>query len=385
MQFIDLKTQQAAIRPELERRIATVLDHGQYILGPEVVELERLLAEYVGTKHCLSMASGTDALLVALMALGIGPGDEVITSAFTFVASGEVIALAGATPVFADAEAHTANIDPASVEAKITSRTRAIMPVSLYGQVANMDAINAIADRHGLPVIEDAAQSFGATYKDRRSCGLSTIGCTSFFPSKPLGCYGDGGAFFTDDDDLARAAEEIRVHGQSERYVHTRIGIGGRMDTIQCAVLLAKWPRFGWELCERQRIGRRYSEEILERVPGAIALTRNSDLATFNAPVAVLASEAESPSVYAQYTLLLQDRHAVQERFKAAGIPTAVHYPVPMSRQPAYQHWVLDQDTPIADRLAKHVISLPMSPDLAKSDQDRVIDCLVKGIAVKTN
>jgi UDP-2-acetamido-2-deoxy-ribo-hexuluronate aminotransferase len=381
MQFIDLKTQQAAIRPELDRRIAAVLDHGQYILGPEVVELERLLAEYVGTKHCLSMASGTDALLVALMALGIGPGDEVITSAFTFVASGEVIALAGATPVFADAEAHTANIDPKSIEAKITPRTKAIMPVSLYGQVANMDEINAVAARHALPVIEDAAQSFGATYRGKRSCGLSTIGCTSFFPSKPLGCYGDGGAFFTDDDDLARAAEEIRVHGQSERYVHTRIGIGGRMDTIQCAVLLAKWPRFDWEIEERERVGRRYSDEILKRVPGAVALNRDSELAALNAPVAVLAVEPDSPSVYAQYTLLLKDRASVQEHFKAAGIPTAVHYPVPLGRQPAYRQWAPEDDTPVADALAAGVMSLPMGPDLSEADQDRVIECLAEAVA----
>jgi UDP-2-acetamido-2-deoxy-ribo-hexuluronate aminotransferase len=381
MQFIDLKTPQAAIRRELDRRIAAVLDHGQYILGPEVVEMEKLLAEYVGTKHCLSMASGTDALLVALMALGIGPGDEVITSAFTFVASGEVIALAGATPVFADVLPHTANIDPASIEAKITPRTKAIMPVSLYGQVGDMDAINALAERHGLPVIEDAAQSFGASYGSKRSCGLSTIGCTSFFPSKPLGCYGDGGAFFTDDDEIARAAYEIRVHGQSERYVHTRIGIGGRMDTIQCAVILAKWPRFDWEVAERIRIGRRYSDEILKRVPGAVALNGNSDLAALNAPLAVLAVEPESPSVYAQYTVVLKDRASVQERLKDAGIPTAVHYPVPLGRQPAYRQWAPVDDTPAADALAAGVMSLPMGPDLSQADQDRVIDCLAEAIA----
>ena len=381
MQFIDLKAQQAAIRPEIDRRIAAVLDHGQYILGPEVAELEALLADYIGVRHCISMASGTDALLVALMALGIGPGDEVITSAFTFAASAEVIALAGATPVFADALAHNANIDPKSIEAKITPRTRAIMPVSLYGQAADMDPINAVAARHGLPVIEDAAQSFGATYGGRRSCGLSTIGCTSFFPSKQLGCYGDGGAFFTDDDDIARAAREIRVHGQSERYVHTRIGIGGRMDTIQCAILLAKWPRFAWELEERERIGRRYTDEILEHVPGAVALTRDSQLATLNAPVALLAVDPKSPSVYAHYTLLLKDRATVQERLKAAGIPTAIHYPVPLGRQPAYRIWSPADDTPVADALAAGVMSLPMGPDLSQADQDRVIACLAEAVS----
>ena len=381
MQFIDLKSQQAAIRPEIDRRIAAVLDHGQYILGPEVAEMEQVLADYVGTRHCVSMASGTDALLVALMALGIGPGDEVITSAFTFVASAEVIVLAGATPVFADVEPHTANMDPTSLEAKITPRTKAIMPVSLYGQVANMAAINAVADRHGLPVIEDAAQSFGARYKGRRSCALSTIGCTSFFPSKPLGCYGDGGAFFTDDDDIARAAREIRVHGQSQRYVHTRIGIGGRMDTIQCAVVLAKWTRFEWEVAERERIGGRYSEEILKRVPGAVALNRGTELAALNAPVGVLALEPDGSSVHAQYTVVLKDRAGVQERFKAAGIPTAVHYPVPLGRQPAYRQWSAADDTPVSDALAGAVMSLPMGADLSAADQDRVVDCLAEAVA----
>lgn len=381
MQFIDLKAQQAAIRADLDRRIAAVLDHGQYILGPEVTEMEALLADYVGAKHCVSMASGTDALLVALMALGIGPGDEVITSAFTFVASGEVIVLAGATPVFADVEPHTANIDPASLEAKITPRTKAIMPVSLYGQVANMEAINAIAERHGIAVIEDGAQSFGASYKGKRSCGLSTFGCTSFFPSKPLGCYGDGGALFTDDDDHARAAREIRVHGQSERYVHTRIGIGGRMDTIQCAVILAKWKRFAWEVAERERIGRRYSDAILNRVPGAVALTRGTNLAALNAPVGVFAVEPGSSSAYAQYTVLLKDRASVQETFKAAGIPTAVHYPVPLSRQPAYRQWASEEETTVADALAAGVMSLPMSADLSEADQDRVIACLAEAVS----
>ncbi|MCT2557792.1 DegT/DnrJ/EryC1/StrS aminotransferase family protein [Tsuneonella sp. YG55] len=380
MQFIDLKTQQAAIRADIDKRIAAVLGHGQYILGPEVTEMEQVLERYVGTKHGVAMASGTDALLVALMALGIGPGDEVITSAFTFVASGEVIVLTGATPVFADVEPNTANIDPASIEAKITSRTKAIMPVSLYGQVPDMDAINAIAARHNLPVIEDAAQSFGATYKGRRSCGLSTIGCTSFFPSKPLGCYGDGGAFFTDDDDLAQAAREIRVHGQSERYIHTRIGIGGRMDSIQCAVILAKWPRFEWEVGQRERIGRRYSEEILQKVPGAVALTKGSNLAELDAPVAVLEIGPSTSSVYAQYTVLLKDRAAVQEYFAAAGIPTAVHYPMPLGSQPAYSKWAPDADTPVADAFAAGVMSLPMSADLTEDDQDRVIDCLRRAL-----
>jgi UDP-2-acetamido-2-deoxy-ribo-hexuluronate aminotransferase len=342
--------------------------------------MEQLLSDYVGVKHCVSMASGTDALLVSLMSLGIGPGDEVITSAFTFVASGEVIVLAGATPVFADVEPHTGNIDPASIEAKITPRTKAIMPVSLYGQVADMDAINGLAESHGLPVIEDGAQSFGATYKGRRSCGISTFGCTSFFPSKPLGCYGDGGALFTDDDALARAAREIRVHGQSERYVHTRIGIGGRMDTIQCAVILGKWPRFAAEIEARHRIGRRYSEEIVNQVPGAVALTSAAELVALNAPVGVFAAQPESPSVYAQYTILVKNRAAVQDSLRSAGIPTAVHYPVPLGRQPAYRRWAQNGGTPVADALAATVMSLPMHPDLSETDQNRVITCLADAI-----
>ncbi|MCH8684174.1 DegT/DnrJ/EryC1/StrS family aminotransferase [Pedomonas mirosovicensis] len=381
MQFIDLKAQQAAIRSEIDRRIAAVLDHGQYILGPEVIELEQILAEYVGVKHCISVASGTEALLIALMALGIGPGDEVITSTFTFVATAEVIALAGATPVFVDVLPETANIDPRAVEAKITPRTRAIIPVSLYGQVADMEEIEQIASRHGISVIEDAAQSFGAVYKGRKSCGLSTIGCTSFFPSKPLGCYGDGGALFTSDDAIAQAAKEIRVHGQAQRYVHTRIGVGGRMDTIQCAILLAKWPRFAWEVEQRMRIGQRYTDEILRRISGSATITADMDLQSLNAPVAVFGAKEDRTSVYAQYTVLVADRDAVQAHFQSSGIPTAVHYPVPLDQQPAYKQWAAPDGTPVADALAARVMSLPMGPDLSEEDQDRVIACLCAAVA----
>ncbi len=244
MQFTDLKSQYAALKPSIDARIQRVLDHGQYIMGPEVAELESALARFAGARHCVSVASGTEALLIALMALGLKPGDEVITSPFTFAATAEVIVLLGARPVFVDVEPDTCNIDASLIEAAVTPRTKAIMPVSLYGQCADMDPINAVAARHGLPVIEDAAQSFGANYRGRRSCALSTFGATSFFPSKPLGCYGDGGALFTDDDGLAQAAREIRVHGQSARYTHTRLGVGGRMDTLQCAIVLAKLERF---------------------------------------------------------------------------------------------------------------------------------------------
>ncbi|MFM8771197.1 MAG: DegT/DnrJ/EryC1/StrS family aminotransferase, partial [Candidatus Kapaibacterium sp.] len=239
MPFIDLKAQYQSLKPHIQERINRVLDHGQYIMGPEVRELEERLQDYTGAKHCVTVASGTEAILIGLMALGIGPGDEVITTPFTFIATVEMIVLLGAKPVFVDIEPDTCNIDVSQIEAKITSKTRAIMPVSLYGQAADMDEINAIAARHGnIPVLEDAAQSFGATYKGRKSCNLSTIGCTSFFPSKPLGCYGDGGAIFTNDDSIAQACNEIRVHGQSARYVHTRVGVGGRMDTLQCAIVL---------------------------------------------------------------------------------------------------------------------------------------------------
>src|SRR5688572_18381583 len=266
MEFTDLKAQYRALKRELDARIQRVLDHGQYILGPEVREMEEKLEAYTGARHCISVASGTEALLIALMSLDIKPGDEVITTPFTFVATGEMIVLLGAKPVFVDAEEDTANIDAAKIAAAITPRTKAIMPVSLYGQPADMDEINALAAKHGVPVIEDAAQSFGATYKGRKSCNLSTIGATSFFPSKPLGCYGDGGALFTNDDALGKAFREIRHHGQSARYQHTRIGVGGRMDTIQCAVLLAKLPRLEWEIERRIALGKRYDALLAKHV-----------------------------------------------------------------------------------------------------------------------
>jgi UDP-2-acetamido-2-deoxy-ribo-hexuluronate aminotransferase len=278
MHFVDLETQQGAIRPQLEQRLHRVLHHGQYILGPEVRELESRLQAYTGAKHCITVASGTEALLISLMALGIGPGDEVITTPFTFVATVEVIVLLGATPVFVDIEPGTCNIDAPLIAARITEKTRAIMPVGLYGQPADMDAVNAVAARHGdIPVIEDAAQSFGAEFRGRKSCHLSTIGCTSFFPSKPLGCYGDGGAIFTDDDALAQACREIRVHGQSKRYVHTRVGVGGRMDTLQCAVVLAKLDRFDREISQRQAVARRYQQLLATDDHGWTRIKENQE------------------------------------------------------------------------------------------------------------
>lgn len=357
--FTDLTTQQHCIRPQLERNLHRVLHHGQYIMGPEVAELEGKLAEYTGAKHCITVASGTEALLIALMALDIKPGDEVITTPFTFVATAEVIALVGATPVFVDIEADTCNIDASRIEAAITARTKAIMPVSLYGQPADMDEINAIAVKHGLPVIEDAAQSFGADYKGRKSCNLSTIGCTSFFPSKPLGCYGDGGAIFTSDDKLAKAMKEIRVHGQERRYVHTRIGVGGRMDTLQCAVVLGKLERFDWEVEQRLRIGARYNE-------------------LFAGNVQTIVQRPDRTSVFAQYTVVVDDREQVQQALKEVGVPTAVHYPIPLNRQAAYQTLSRAGDLSMSDRMAGKVMSLPMSADLDEGTQGAIVENLLK-------
>ncbi|KAI5914840.1 MAG: DegT/DnrJ/EryC1/StrS family aminotransferase [Nitrospira sp.] len=362
MPFIDLKAQYRALQPQIQARINTVLEHGQYIMGPEVRELEARLEDFTGAKHCITVASGTEALLISLMALGIGPGDEIITTPFTFVATAEVIVLLGAKPVFVDIEPDTCNIDASLIEAAITPRTKAIMPVSLYGQPADMDEINAIAARHGnVPVIEDAAQSFGAEYKGRKSCNLSTIGCTSFFPSKPLGCYGDGGAVFTNDDSIAQACREIRVHGQSKRYVHTRIGVGGRMDTLQCAVVLAKLDRFDWEIAQRLEIGARYNRMLDEL--GFPRVVQRSD----------------RTSVFGQYTVLCDDREAVQAALQKAGIPTAVHYPVPLNEQPAYKHLCCADCTPLAKEAAKRVMSLPMSADLASEDQKSICSALPAG------
>ncbi len=364
--FIDLKTQYQALKPQFQARIDAVLEHGQYIMGPEVKELEEKLAIYTGSKHCITVASGTEALLMSLMALDIKPGDEIITTPFTFVATAEVIVLLGAKPVFVDVEPDTGNIDASLIEAKITAKTKAIMPVSLYGQVADMDEINAIAARHGnIPVIEDAAQSFGATYKGRKSCNLSTIGCTSFFPSKPLGCYGDGGAIFTNDDNLAQAMREIRVHGQSQRDVHTCIGVGGRMDTLQCAIVLAKLERFDWEVEQRKVIGQRYTDLITSTQ--ASLRKHPSDLQD---AIQTITIRPDRTSVYAQYTVIVSSRETLQKRLAEAGIPTAVHYPVPLNEQPAYKHLCRPDCTPVAQQMAKRVMSLPMSPDL--SDHDRL-------------
>ncbi|MGC2164228.1 MAG: DegT/DnrJ/EryC1/StrS family aminotransferase [Silvibacterium sp.] len=360
MEFVDLKTQYKRIKPSVDARIQAVLNHGQYILGPEVPALEAELARRTGSKHCISCASGTDALLMALMALGISPGDEVITSPFTFIATVEMIVLLGATPVFVDIDPRTWNFDPARLASAITSRTRAIMPVSLYGQCADFDAICEASG--GLPVIEDAAQSFGATYKGRQSGNLSTIGCTSFFPSKPLGCFGDGGACFTNDDGLAAIMVEVRNHGQASRYHHVRLGLNGRLDTIQAAVLLAKLEIFEEELRLRSEAAERYGERLK-------GIVQTPWIAEGNR------------SVYAQYTIEVDDRERVADALRREGIPTSVHYPIPAHLQPAFRGLGHGEGSfPIAERAARRVLSLPMHPYLKNEDQDKICDALKRAI-----
>ncbi len=368
MNFIDLKTQYQRIREPVNARIQAVLEHGQYVLGPETLELEQRLAQFVGAKHCIAASSGTDTLLIALMAIGIEPGDEVITSPFTFIATGEMIALAGARPVFVDIDRRTYNIDPALIEQAITPRTKAIMPVSLYGQCADFDSINAIADKHNLTVIEDAAQSFGARYKGRASCAVSKIGSTSFFPSKPLGCYGDGGALFTDDDALAKVMGEIRVHGQDRRYHHPRLGINGRLDTLQAAILLSKLDIFADEVEARARIGARYTQMI------DAAFAGRGDVTT---PTVA----PGCTSVYAQYTVEVPNRAEVEEGMKARGVPTAVHYPVPLHLQPVFGYLGQAKGAfPVSEAAGARVISLPMHPYLTEEQQVQVVKALKEAV-----
>ena len=370
MQFIDLAEQQRqrlpdgrTVREAVDERIRAVLDHGHYILGPEVGELETTLATYVGIDHCIAVASGTDALLIALMALGVKNGDEVITTPFSFISTSETIALLGATPVYVDIDPKTYNLDPEKIEESISERTKAIIPVSLYGQPADFPAINEIANRHGLPVIEDGAQSFGSEQQGRRSCGLSTIGTTSFFPSKPFGGYGDGGACFTNDSELADRMRRISRHGQARRYFHTDIGVNARIDTLQAAILLAKWPIFTEEVDARSRIGRDYSRKLQK-----VGISTTPHIAAGNT------------SVYAQYTLQVDQRAEVQAKLKELGIPTAVHYPTILCQQPALSC----ERKPcsgacrsiFAQRASERVISLPMHPWLTNHDQERIVDAV---------
>lgn len=365
MKFIDLKTQYNKIEEPINARINNVLQHGQYIMGPEVVELEEKLSDYTNSKFCVAVSSGTDALLIAMMALEIKPGDEIITTSFTFVSTAEMICLLGAKPIFVDIDPDTYNVSPTAIEEAITSNTKLIIAVSLYGQCADFDEINQIADKYNIPVIEDAAQSFGATYKGKKSCSLTTIACTSFFPSKPLGCYGDAGACFTNDEVLAKSMRKIRLHGQDKRYEHSRIGINGRMDTIQAAILLEKLKLFPNEVCKRVEIGKKYTEAI------------NASNIKIKTPTI----KGHNLSVYAQYTIAVEGRDELKDKLFESGIPTAIHYPNPLHKQSAfikkykYKHSLINSET-----AAKEVISLPMHPYLKVEEQNSVIDLLMENI-----
>lgn len=365
--FVDLAAQQERLRTEIEGGIARVLAHGKYILGPEVHELEEKLANFAGAKHCITCANGTDALQIALMAIGVGPGDEVITPAFSYIATAEATVLLGAKPVYVDIDPVTYNLDPALVEAAVTPQTKAIMPVSLYGQCADFDVINAIAQRHDLVVIEDGAQSFGATYKGRNSGNLSKISCTSFFPSKPLGCYGDGGAIFTSDDTLAVLLRQIARHGQDRRYHHIRVGVNSRMDTLQAAILLPKLAILSDEIAARQAVAHRYGE-LLGDLGNTISTPRISD---------------GNQSAWAQYTIRVENRDEVQKALQEAGIPTAVHYPYPLNRQPAVAD--ANCNLPVGDRASEEVMSLPMHPYLEAKLQSRISEALAETLSIASS
>ncbi len=362
MRFIDLARQYQALEQKIDQRIKKVLQHTQFILGPEVFELEEKLAHWVGVKHCITVSNGTDALLMSMMALQLKPGDEVITTAFTFFATVETMLLLGVKPIFVDIDPNTFLMDHSQIEAAITSRTRAIMPVSLYGQTADMDVINAIAAKHGLAVIEDAAQSFGATYKGRQSCGLSELGCTSFFPSKPLGCYGDGGAVFTNDDHLAKYLKEIRVHGQTDRYVHTSLGINGRFDTLQAAILLEKLTIFGEEVIKRQEIGNYYNQ-LLQKYVGVTKVVPHNTC------------------VFAQYTIRVEKRDEFCKKLQKLGVPTAVHYPIPLTKQPLIENEDYAQvKLPHTEKAANEVVSLPMHPYLSPSEIEKICQIVAESV-----
>ncbi len=358
--FIDLKTQYQALKGPIHERIQKVLDHGAFVNGPEVSELERALEKFTGAKHAIACANGTDALLIPLMALGIQAGDEVITTAFSFIASAEVIVLAGAKPVYVDIDLKTFNMDVSQLEKAITPKTKAIMPVSLYGQVADMDEINAIAQKHGLFVIEDAAQSFGGTYKNQKSGACSDYAGTSFFPAKPLGCYGDGGAIFTNDSKINTAMKEIREHGSEKRYYHTRVGLNARLDTLQCAILLAKLERYSWELEQRDRIAKDYHQAFQEL----------SQYEVYTPHV-----KSDRISAWAQYTLRSTHRDAFQKKLTELGVPTSIHYPMIMPDQPAYQKQAGDTSHLVkARQAAQEVISIPIYPDMSEAILKQVIE-----------
>lgn len=360
MRFIDLQAQYHAYRDAIDTAIQTVVESALFINGPQVAQLETELARFVGVEHAVGFSSGTESLQAILMAWGIGPGDEVITTPFTFIATAEVISLLGAKPVFVDIDPHTLNLDPTQLEAAITPRSRAIMPVSLYGHCADLDAIHAIADRHALLCLEDGCQSFGATYQGRRSCGLTHAAATSFFPAKPLGCFGDGGMAFTNDGALAERLRMIREHGQVARYQHAVVGFNGRLDTIQAAVLLAKLPHFEAEIAARQRVASYYRSRLAGRVRLPVVSPGNL-------------------SVYAQFTIRTTKREVVQRHLTDLGIPTAIHYPAPLHRQVVFISLGYPEEAfPVANQAAQEVLSLPMHPFLSTDEQDRVVDALLE-------
>lgn len=362
--FIDLKTQYKALEKPINERIQNVLNHGQYIMGPEVAECEKALAEYVGIKHALSCGNGTDAILMVMMALGVKPGDEVITTGFSFFAAAEMISLAHAVPVFVDIDPKTYNLDPQKLEAAITPKTKLIIPVSLFGQPADYTAINKIAEKHNIPVMEDAAQSFGGELHNNKSCNLTTVSTTSFFPAKPLGCYGDGGAIFTSDDNLAKTLKQIRTHGDASRYEHVRIGMNGRMDTLQCAILIEKLKRFPWEVTKRHEIAMRYTEAFLKQEK------------KLNPPYIMKGAK----SVYAQYTLWVEDRPTFQNKLKDKGVPTSIHYPRAIHHQEAYRDIKGKFKLPQCEWAASGVISLPMYPDMTWDTQKTIIEAVLSSI-----
>lgn len=358
--FADLATQQARLRSRIEAGIARVLAHGQYILGPEVAELEDKLAEYSGASYCITCANGTDALQIALMALEVGPGDEVITPGFSFFATVEAPILLGAKVVYVDIDPYSYNLDPGLLEEAITPRTKAIIPVSLYGQPADFDAINTIASRYGIPVVEDAAQSFGASYHGRKSCNLSTIACTSFFPSKPLGCYGDGGAIFTSDPVLAKILRQIARHGQERRYYHVRVGVNSRLDTLQAAILLPKLEILDEEIAAKQKVAANFYDRFIGTTVSSPTVTEGLI------------------SSWAQYTVRVQNRSHVETALKNDGIPTAIHYPLPLNRQPASED--LDAKLPFGNQAAQEVLSLPMHAYLAPVDVERIAAAVCQAV-----
>jgi UDP-2-acetamido-2-deoxy-ribo-hexuluronate aminotransferase len=357
--FIDLKSQYQTYKTEIDAQVQEVFTNAQFIGGEKLNNLEKNLALYTGAKHAIGCSSGTDALLLSLMALGISQGDEVITTPFTFIATAEVIAFLGAKAVFVDINEDSYNIDSSKIKDAITDRTKAIMPVSLYGQCADMDEINEIAKEFNIPVIEDACQSFGATYNGKKSCNLSTIGCTSFFPSKPLGAYGDGGAIFTDDDELAKKMRMLLNHGQNEQYKHKFIGINGRLDAVQAAILGVKLKHFDGEVKLRDEIGSRYND-LLE-----------------DADVITPKIAEHNTSVFAQYSIRVKNREAMIEKLSERGIPVAVHYPVPLHLQEAFKYLNYKKgDFPVSEIISSQIMSLPMSPYLKDLEQDFIVDAI---------